>query len=287
MKTPQSRSTVRLSLGIAALLSSPTLLHAATLPDPGDYLPKANGTRAANIYLQNHSGDSLYDSGDKRGGDVGFRLNMLAAKLMEYRTIYGMPGRIEVSLPYARQRVGANDSRESGLGNLVLGVTAWHDIDKARDRYWGSSLYLSLPTGQKKSRGLAVSEDRYALAVETGYLMPLKPRWSADLIGQIEVYTDDDSSDVSRRPLLSGVAHINYQFKPKDKLSGSLFQSYGGKETGGNGTGTGARNNTKLMFTWGHQYDKKLHLQLQYGQDIKVRSGLKLRSLQARAVYTF
>lgn len=275
---------------IAALLGISSA-HAAGTPDPGDYVPAPAGTTVVALYAQHLSADKTYADSRKVGNGLGLKLDIGVARLMRYFEIAGKPADVEVILPYARQRISSLDYRESGVGNVQVGATFWPMADEQQGRWWGLAAYLTAPTGQKRAQGLAVSEDRWALSLESGHIFELGEylggRWSLDLIGQTEFYSRDDSSDASRRPLLRGFAHLSWQPSPATRLAVSLRQSWGSREHLAGLTTLGAKKDTNLMLTWAHQFTDSVQLQLQWAQDVKVRNGDAIRALQARTVFAF
>ncbi|MFT4190186.1 MAG: transporter [Comamonas sp.] len=280
------RAGLPCALACVALLGS-AAAGAAGTPDPGDYVPAPAGTSVLALYAQQQTADATYTDGEKTGDGLGLTLNVGVARFMHYFEVAGRPMDVEVILPYARQSITSLDDRVSGLGNLQIGSTLWTLSDVESGRHWGWAAYLSLPTGQDKANGLLVSEDRYALDVETGYILPLGGAWSLDLIGQTEFYTRDDTSGVSRRPLLRAFAHLSYQWSPATRLAVSARQSWGASESLDGETTLGTKNDTNLMLTWAHQFTDTFQLQLQYAQDVKVRNGNPVRALQARTVFAF
>ena len=260
---------------------------AAGTPDPGDYVPAPPGATIVALYGQHFRGDKVYDGGSRVADDLGFKLDIGLARVMHYFELGGMPADFEVILPYARQRIDADDYRESGVGNLILGMTLWPKSDEASGRHLGLAAYLSLPTGEKRDDGLAVSEDRYALDIETGYILPLGGAWSLDLIGQVEFYGQDRTTKVKRKPMVRGFAHLSYHLSDATRLAFSVRQTWGMRESYHGDTVVGAHNDTNLMLTWQHQLTENAQVQVQYTRDVDVRSGLKMDGLQTRLAFFF
>ncbi|MET4729094.1 hypothetical protein ABIE09_002907 [Lysobacter enzymogenes] len=284
MKLP-FRLAARAAPWVLALAVAPAA--AAGLPDPGDYVAPPPGTRLLAVYAQSAWADAFYARGDKAVDDLDLRLDVGVARYMHYFEFGGRTADVEVILPYARQRVGLDGYRESGFGNLSVGTTLWTRADEARGSYLAWASYLSVPTGQHRDRGFAVSEDRYALDVEVGYVRKLGERWSLDLIGQVEAYTTDRSTDVRRRPMLRGIGHLSYHVSDKTRLALSLRQTLGMRETRHGELVAGARNDTNAMLTWAHQISAASQIQLQYASDLRVREGVRADALQARWVWAF
>lgn len=106
--------------------------QAAGTPDPGDYVPAPPGATIVALYGQHLRGDKVYESGNRVGDDLGLRLDIGVARVMRYFELAGMPADVELILPYARQRIDAANYRESGVGNLALGMSLWTLSDANR-----------------------------------------------------------------------------------------------------------------------------------------------------------
>lgn len=261
--------------------------QAAGTPDPGDYAPAPAGATVVAAYAQQARGSRNYTNGQRDADDLGLKLDIGVLRAMHYFQVAGMPADLELILPMARQRVSSIGYRESGLGNLALGATIWPYSDEASGRHWGIATYLSMPTGQKRDQGLAVSENRYAWDIETGYIVPLGKSWSLDFIGQAEFYGNERATSARRRPMLRGFVHLSYQLGEHGKLAFSVRQTAGMKETLGGATLMGARRDTNLMLTWQQWLGEATQLQVQYQHDVRVRNGTPLHGVQLRLVQLF
>ena len=290
MKTHPRRSVAfarsALAAAASALLAT-FAVHAAGAPDPGDYAPAPPGTTALAIYAQQMRGDKVYDGGHRVADGLGLKMDLGILRGMHYFQIAGMPADVEIVLPMARQRISSVDYRESGIGNLTLGATIWPYSDETSGRHWGIASYLSTPTGQKRDQGLAVSENRWAWDIETGYIMKLAPQWSLDLVGQLEFYSNDKTTEFKRKPMLRGFAHLSYLYSEQTRLAFSVRQTLGMKETLGQATMLGARQDTNLMLTWQQWLSESTQVQVQYQHDVRVRNGTPVHGMQLRLVQVF
>lgn len=280
------KKRLRLTL-LPALLSCAAASHAAGTPDPGDYIPAPAGSTIVALYAQQQRAGSVYEHGQRVAGNPGLRLDLGIARVMHYFEIAGMPADLELIVPAARQRVDAMGYRESGVGNAVIGASLWTLSDVQAGRHLGWAAYLTVPIGQKRDQGLAVSEDRYAFDIEGGYVVRLSPEWSLDFIGQAEFYGRDRTTQVSRRPMVRGFAHLSYHLSDATRLAFSVRQTLGMRETLNGATVLGARNDTNLMLTWQHQLTESTQVMLQYQRDVKVRNGPALHGVQARVAFAF
>lgn len=284
--TPLTHALAR-AAALCALACGMQSALAAGTPDPGDYVPAPAGTSVVALYAQQAKADRVYDNGRRLPGELGLRLDLGVARLMHFVEFAGMPADVEFILPAARQQVDSAGYRESGIGNAAIGATLWTLSDAEAGRHLGWAAYLSLPTGQKRDQGFAISEDRYALDVEGGYVMRLSPQWSLDTIVQAEFYGRDRTTQVSRRPMLRGFAHLSYHLSESTRLAFSVRQTYGMRETLHGATVLGARNDTNLMLTWQQQLTDSTQLQVQYQKDVRVRNGPALQGLQVRLAMAF
>ncbi len=285
MKKTTWRSLRRLAWALGAAAAGPVL--AAGTPDPGDYAPAPAGTTALAIYAQQPRASKTYENGHRVGDGLGLKMDLGILRGMHYFQVAGMPADVEIVLPMARQRISSLGYKESGIGNLTLGATIWPYSDEATGRHWGIATYLSMPTGQKRHEGLAVSEDRWAWDIETGYIMPLGKAWSLDFVGQAEFYSNDNTTKVHRRPMLRGFVHLSYLLSEQTRLAFSVRQTMGMKETVGGVTALGSRQDTNLMLTWQQWLTQSTQVQVQYQKDVKVRNGSPVHGVQLRLVQVF
>lgn len=271
---------------LSACLSAGSALAAGT-PDPGDYAPAPAGSTVIAVYAQHMTGNREYASGRQVADGIGLKLDVGIVRAMHYLQIAGMPADLEVILPMGRQRIGVIDDKQSGLGNLNFGATIWPFSDEASGRHWGIASYISAPTGQNRHNGFGLSENRYAWDIETGYITPLGQGWSLDLIGQLEIYSKERTTDVRRRPMLRGFAHLSYALSEQSKLALSVRQTAGMKETLNGSTTLGSRRDTNLTLSWQQWLGESTQLQVQYQRDVKVRNGTPLSGWQLRLVQLF
>lgn len=289
MNRTLARGGLRLRAHLAAwtLIASAPLAHAAGAPDPGDYVPAPDGTTVVALYAQHLRGDRARQDGETVASDLNLRFDATVARFMHYGSLAGQPADVELIVPWGRQRLGDGAERLSGVGNVSIGATWWPLADAERGEYLGVASYLSLPTGAHRDEGLFVSEDRAAWDVEAGYVKPLGGPWTLDLVGQVEAYQRDRSTEIARRPMLRAFAHLSYALSDATRFALSLRQTWGAREHLDGETVTGAHADTNLMLTWQQQIGETLQLQVQAARDVRVRSGVPLDALQLRLVAAF
>lgn len=280
-------STLPRRLAPVLALALSTAAQAASAPDPGDYVPAPAGATVLALYAQQQKADRVYENGRRVADGLGLKLDIGIVRLMHYFELDGQAADLELVLPFGRQRLGGDDTRLSGLGNVILGTTLWTRSDEASATHLGWAGYLTVPTGAHRQEGFFASENRYALDLQVGYIRPLANAWSLDLIGQTELYSRDDTTRVRRKPLVRGIAHLSYHLSDQTRLAFSVRQAYGARETLDGGTVLGAKRDTNLMLTWQYQASDALQWQLQYAKDVKVRNGAAAQGLQARLAYVF
>lgn len=280
-------STSRLACTLAVAGLTAATARAAGLPDPGDYVPAPAGATVLAIYAQQARGDKVYEDGHEVADGLGLKMDVAVLRGMHYFEAGGMPADVEVILPMARQRITSAGYRESGLGNVSIGATIWPLSDAATGRHWGIASYLNVPTGEHRDQGFAISDDRYAWDIETGYIMPLGKSWSLDLIGQLEFYGKNRTTSVERKPMLTGIAHLSYKLSDQTTFAFSARHTTGKKETLHGATTTGASRDTNLMLTWQQWLGESTQLQLQYQRDVQVRNNVPVHGVQLRLVQVF
>lgn len=280
----KNRALFLVPLAVLALCNQS---RAASAPDPGDYVPAPAGATVTALYAQHQKADRVYENGRRALGDLGLGLDIGVLRVMHYFELGGKPADIELVLPFGRQRVGGDDTRLSGVGNVILGTTYWTKSDEASQTHLGWAGYLSLPSGAHRKDGFFASEDRYALDLQFGYITPLAPKVSLDLLGQTELYTRDDTTRIERKPLVRAFAHLSYHLSDATRLAFTVRQAYGARETLNGSEVLGGKRDTNLMLTWQHQVTDALQLQLQVAKDVKVRNGAAVEGVQARVAYVF
>jgi hypothetical protein len=261
--------------------------RAATTPDPGDYVAAPAGVTLGVLYAQRITADKVYSGGSKVVDNLDLSLNVGIARMVHYINIGGVAADLQLIQPFGKQRVGLSGYSESGIGNTIFGGTVWSLADQTTGENLAWSAFVTVPTGGHQNTGFFLSEDRYALDLEAGYVRKLSKDFSLDVLGQTEIYTKDKTTQVERRPLWRAFAHLSYHLSPTTRLALSYRHSWGAREMLAGLTTTEALNNGNAMLTWSTFLTPRFNLQLQYARDVQVKNGPATSGLQSRFVYVF
>lgn len=271
----------------AALALGAGLAHADVKPDGGDYQAAPPGTDLMVLYYQHHSADKLYSRGNKLSDDLSLELDVGLLRYVHFTKWGDYIVDPQVILPFGRQRVGLADSTTSGIGDLIFGGTLWTIADFERGEHLGWSVFITAPTGSDKNEGFALSQNRWAADFQAGYVRKLAPKWTVDLIGEVEFYQDDRKTDVRRDTLFQVHTHLRYHLSDATSLGLSYRHNWGAKEKLDGVTLAGAKDNGNLTLTWASFLAPTWQLQLQYSHDTQVREGPLTRGIQTRLVKVF
>ncbi|WP_246883106.1 MULTISPECIES: transporter [unclassified Pseudomonas] len=276
------------SLATVAALSSAAL--ADVKPDPGDYTALPKGTDVVVLYQQNPRGDEVYSGGHKVADDLDLRMNVGVLRLIHFTDFFGTgyTWDPQIVIPFGYQEVGLSDSKTSGLGDITFGGTLWTIADLERNEHLGWSVFFTAPTGSDKDEGFALSNNRWAVDFQVGYIKGLTDRITWDVIAETEFYSDQRSSDSKKDPLIQLHNHLRYNFTPETYAAISYRHNWGAKETLDGTTLATSHDNGTAGFTVATMVNKRLQLMGQVMRDVTVREGVKIdNSLQFRLAYFY
>lgn len=261
--------------------------HAAAAPDPGDYTGLPAGTNLVVLYGQGLRADDVYASGNKVLNNLDLKVDLGLFRYVHYMKVGDYILDPQVIVPFGRQKIGLTGDRTSGIGDIIAGATLWTIADLKSGEHLGFTAFLTLPTGNDKNNGYALSNNRYALDLQAGYIRKLSEQWTIDLIAQTELYGKQRDTDVKKDPLYRGYVHLRYHTSPATHVAASYRHSWGAKEKLNGSTLVGSQNDSNIGFTFASFVNKQTQLQLQYFTDTKVQNGPKLQQLNARLLYLY
>jgi hypothetical protein len=284
MITYPSRTTSTLALCLA-IASGGSL--AATSPDPGDYTALPAGTDLLLVYGQQIKADKIYAKGQEVLGNADLTVNVGLLRWVHFTKWMGYTVDPQVILPLGSQKLGLTGDKASGLGDVIFGGTLWTIADQASGENLGWSAFVTAPTGADKDKGYALSDDRWALDLQVGYIRKLAPSWTLDVVGQTELYQDRRDNHSSKDPMVRGFAHLRYHLNEASHLALSYRHTLGARVTLDGTELSGRKNDGNVTLTWASFLTKQVQLQLQASQDVKVENGPKTTTLGVRALYAF
>lgn len=186
-------------------------------------------------------------------------------------------------------RVGMNV-----YGAPPLAAKSYRDYraSKTVETIVGVALAIRLPTGDyHKDKLINLGQNRYVLRPQIG-LMHTRGKWSAELTGEVAIYSDNDEfyngNRLEQEPLYITHAHLVYTFRPGLSAVASVGYDYGG-ETRINGIDKDDRKqNTGWALRMNYPLSPTMGLGIGYvSTSTKERTGLDSESLMASLSYLF
>lgn len=278
-----------LTLATGLLLAAP-FAQADVKPDAGDYTALPKGTDVVVLYQQNPRGDEVYSGGHKVADNLDLDMTVGVLRLIHFTDFFGTgyTWDPQIVIPFGTQEVGASDTRTSGLGDITFGGTLWTIGDLARNEHLGWSVFVTAPTGSDKNDGFALSNNRWAVDFQVGYIKGLTERISWDVIAETEFYGDQRSTDARKDPLIQLHNHLRYNFTPDTYAALTYRHNWGGRETLDGQTLATSRDNGTVGISLATMVNKQLQLMGQVMHDTQVREGVKIdNSLQFRLAYFY
>ncbi|AIG01502.1 signal peptide protein [Pseudomonas fluorescens] len=275
---------------LALLLSLIALARADVKPDPGDYTALPQGTDVVVLYQQNPRGDKVYSGGKKVADNLDLDMSVGVLRLIHFTEFLntGLTWDPQIVIPFGYQKTGASDSKHSGLGDITFGGTVWTLADLANNEHLGWSMFVTAPTGHDKNQGFALSNNRWALDFQVGYIKGLTDKITWDVIAETEFYGQQRATDAKKDPLLQLHNHLRYNFTPQTYAALSYRHNWGARETLDHETLATRRSNGTLGFTVATMLGKQVQVLGQLMRDTSVREGVKIdNSLQFRLAYFY
>ncbi len=287
MNRHPARAGARAALMAAAATLAALPAFADVKPDPGDYTALPEGTNLGVLYYQHHVADDIYFDGDKVASDAGLSLDVGILRYVHFTKLGGYTIDPQIIAPFGRQQLDLTDDQKSGIGDVIFGATLWLHENADKGDYFGLSTFFTAPTGAKKNGGFALSNNRWAVDLQAGYITRLAPQVTLDLIGEVELYQDQRDTDAEKDPLLQTHAILRYHPDELSHLGLTWRHAAGAEEKLGEATLSTRRNDDNLLFTWARFLSPRWQLQLQYSHDLQVENGPKTQGFQSRLLYVF
>ena len=262
---------------------------------PGTYTPQPAGTRILDLTYAHLERDALYSKGKKVPMDP-----LLILDVVQVRGRYHLPmdsTALSVSFSvYCGNNRGARAltswGSQSGCSDLLLGATYWPLHDLKKGQFLGLTPYVSLPTGEyEPSRPYNFGENRYSFGLNTGYVIHFSPRLSNELLGDIQLFGDNDNylgHTLKQQPLLTLQNHLRYQLTPTGKLFISYLHDWASATSVNGKDQHNGRNNGRYRIGYQQMLSKDFQLQLSWGADLQVENGFReSERLLLRGVWLF
>lgn len=270
--------------------SLPLGVLADVKPDPGDYTALPQGTDAVVLYQQNPRANKVYSGGKQVADNLDLQMNVGVLRLIRFTEFFntGFTWDPQIVIPFGYQTIGATDSTQSGLGDITFGATVWTLADVANTEYLGWSAFVTAPTGGHKNEGFALSNNRWALDLQVGYIKGLTDSITWDVIAETELYDDQRSTGSKMAPLYQLHNHLRYNFTPDTYAAVSYRHNWGARERLDGETLASSRSNATMGFTVATMVNRQLQVMGQVVRDTSMREGVKIDySLQFRLAYFY
>lgn len=270
---------------VTVMASAFTVQAAEIATDPGDYVPLPEGVNLGILYGQHTTRDEVYANGDKQPVNAGLDTTIGLARFVHYTDIGGVIVDPQIIVPFGKVDLkepmgGLDATSETGVGDPLVGATAWFVNDPGSQQWLGLSGFASVPVGQyDEDKGpVNIGENRWKGIFQAGYVKGFGDHWMVDLIGEYTVYGDNDDFLGFRREQedsQSIQAHFRYLFSQQTHVALSYYQDFGGETTVGGAQQNDELERNRWLATFATFPAPTIQLQVQAGQDIDVENGFK------------
>lgn len=251
--------------------------------DPGDYIPLPAGTDLLVLYLQHNHFNAYYADGKKQADDFEMESNIGIFRYVHFMELGGIVldpqivvpfGEIKLKKPFA----GLSETSSTGLGDPMVGATAWLYNNPETRRYLGVTATAALPLGDYDGdRGpINLGQNRWRGIFQVGYVAPIAARTTLELITEYAVYgkNDDYLGMTQERDDFYGIqGHLSYTPIPGTRFAVSYFHDYGGETELGGVSQADELDNSRWLLSAATRLTADTQLLLQYGDSIKVENG--------------
>ncbi len=253
--------------------------------DPGDYTPLPEGVNLGLLYGQYATRDTVYADGDKVPVDAGLDTTIGLARFVHYMDIGGVIVDPQIIVPFGKVELEEpfgplQPTSESGVGDPLIGATAWVHNNPGDQQWVGLSAFVSVPVGQyDEDKGpVNIGENRWKGIFQAAYVKHLSNSVVLDLIAEYSVYGDNDDFLGFKREqddAQSLQAHVRYLLSKQSHVALSYYHSFGGETTVGGLDQDDRVNTNRWLATYATFVDPTVQLQVQAGQDISVENGFE------------
>ncbi|QTN42180.1 transporter [Marinobacter salsuginis] len=283
--TPSKSLAVSSALLLASSFYSAPTLAAEIATDPGDYTPLPEGVNLGILYGQYATRDTVYADGDSVPADAGLDTTIGLARFVHYMDIAGVIVDPQIIVPFGKVELKEpfgplQPTSETGVGDPIIGATAWVLNNPDDQRWVGLSAFASVPVGQyNKDKGpVNIGENRWKGIFQAAYVQHVSNNVVLDLIAEYSVYGDNDDFLGFKREqddAQSLQGHLRYLLSKQSHVALSYYHSFGGETTLGGQEQDDRLNTNRWLATYATFIEPTVQLQVQAGQDISVENGFK------------
>ncbi len=285
-KTNPLQSVIRASLPLVIAGFSICNTQAAEIAtDPGDYTPLPAGVNLAILYGQYATRDTVYSDGNKVPVEAGLDTTIGLARFVHYMDIGGIIVDPQIIVPFGKVELEEpfgplQPTSESGVGDPIIGATAWVHNNPEDQQWVGLSAFVSVPVGQyDENKGpVNIGENRWKGIFQAAYVKHLSNNVVLDLIAEYSVYGDNDDFlgfEREQDDAQSLQGHLRYLLSKQSHVALSYYHSFGGETSVGGQDQDDGVNTNRWLATYATFVDPTVQLQIQAGQDISVENGFE------------
>lgn len=257
---------------------------AAVDVEAGDYAPLPDGSTIGLLYYQHAERNEIYVDGHKQSSAAGLDSDIGILRVVHYMQLGKYIVDPQFLLPFGSMQANGETKSlgsDSGIGDLILAATVWPLNDPVKQRYFGITPFIYLPTGSyERDRVVNLSENRWKFALQAGYATALTDKVSLDLVGDVTLFGKNDdygSGGVTKKQdaLYQGQIFLRYHFTDTFDVRASLSKLWGG-ESKIDGVSMNDEPDT-LRYTVGTSFfvSPSTQLMINFGSDILVDNGFK------------
>jgi len=276
-------SIAMLLLGLS--MASGTALAEELAVDPNDVVAPPTGTTITALYSLNTKSSKLYSDSNMVLNNVDFKTNIGLLRLGHVYDVGGFKILPQLLVPFGRidlaKDLGAQSAvKHTGFGDPIIGATAWLVANPESKTWFGIPIYLSVPAGDYDgSTGpFNIGENRWKLITQAGVAKGLTDKLLAEVIGEVSFYGKNDDfygRTMKQESSQSLMGHLTYKATEKTSLSVSYYHTLGGETKVDGIKQDDSKNTNRWLATASTWFAPGWNFQVQYGQDIDVKNGIK------------
>lgn len=226
-----------IATGVGILAAVPIPAHALDV-DAGDYEAAPPGTNLAIGYgLFGWRSQYFTDGGNEiNNSNLNSQVGIL--RMVHYTDI-GITIDPQIFVVYGSlnnaKLGGENLSSSTGFGDTILASTFWLINDQEKQRWFGITPFLFLPTGTyRDGQPINLGENRFKGVLQGGYVEHFG-NWIVDLIADTTFYGNNDDAGPNGNQTLrqdnsyQTQAWLRYRVQPNWDVGGGWSGTYGGK----------------------------------------------------------
>jgi hypothetical protein len=226
----------RLILIFSAMLASLTCPALGQDLTPRAYWPAPKGTQVLTVGYIRTDGDTLPDPSLPITG-VDSKIDTFVLGYLNTMDLWGRTAHLILELPYSEgttslihEKLGKVSREYQGVGDIAatlsvnfvgapsMDMKGFADLRRYPRPIIGGSLKLVAPTGKYDTeRIINVGANRWAARAQLGTILPLSPKWLAEIALGAWVFDDnDDFRGVTKKqdPVASAEVHLVRRFSP-------------------------------------------------------------------------